>query len=89
MGDRSGGGNNPLTVFSNCDEVELRLNGTLLERRSADADRLSTHIKHPPLTFQLKRFLQPLGPRDSFAREHCAWFALLEGDKRAAARRLQ
>jgi beta-galactosidase len=43
-------------VFSNCDEVELRLNGTLLERRSPDSDRLSTHIKHPPLTFQLKRF---------------------------------
>ncbi|MGB5525559.1 MAG: DUF4982 domain-containing protein, partial [Gemmatimonadota bacterium] len=43
-------------VFSNCDEVELRLNGTLLERRGPDSDRLSAHIKHPPLTFQQKRF---------------------------------
>jgi hypothetical protein len=43
-------------VFSNCDKVELRLNGTLLERRSPDSDRLSTHIKHPPLTFHMKRF---------------------------------
>ncbi len=43
-------------VFSNCDEVELRLNGTLVERRGPDEDRLSTHIKRPPLTFQLKRF---------------------------------
>ena len=25
MGDRSGGGNNPLTVFSNCDEIEIMI----------------------------------------------------------------
>jgi hypothetical protein len=43
-------------VFSNCDEVELRLNGELIERRGPDEDRLSTHIEQPPFTFQLKRF---------------------------------
>ena len=43
-------------VFSNCDEVELRLNGTLVERREVDVDRISTHIQQPPFTFQLKRF---------------------------------
>ncbi|MBT8479264.1 MAG: glycoside hydrolase family 2 protein, partial [Gemmatimonadetes bacterium] len=31
-------------VFSNCDEVVLILNGSLLERRRPDADRISTHL---------------------------------------------
>jgi beta-galactosidase len=43
-------------AFSNCEEVALLLNGTLLERRRPDADRLSTHLPHPPFTFRLGRF---------------------------------
>lgn len=43
-------------VFSNCDEVDLYLNGKLMERRRPDQSRLTTHLKHPPFTFQLDRF---------------------------------
>jgi len=43
-------------VFSNCDEVELHVNGRLLERRAPDKNRFSTHVKHPPFTFTLGEF---------------------------------
>ena len=50
------GSSSDVRVFSNCDEVELRLNGELVERRRPDENRISTHLAHPPFTFQLKRF---------------------------------
>jgi beta-galactosidase len=43
-------------IFSNCEEVGLYLNDTLIERRRPDRSRTSTNLKHPPFTFKLDRF---------------------------------
>ncbi len=43
-------------VFSNCEQVELRRDGEVVERRAPDADRISTRLPHPPFTFHLGVF---------------------------------
>ena len=40
-----------LRVFSNCDQVELLINGVSLGRRKPDDDPLKANLDHPPFTF--------------------------------------
>jgi len=49
MGDRARGGNNPLTVFSNCDEVEVNIGTIRVGKYQPDVDSYP-HLSHPPFT---------------------------------------
>ena len=43
-------------IYSNCQAVELFVNGISSGRQSPDKDPASTNLKHPPFTFQLSQF---------------------------------
>jgi beta-galactosidase len=49
MGDRSGGGNDPLTVFSNCDEIEVYVGEGQVGRYQPDRVAFP-NLVHPPFT---------------------------------------
>jgi len=47
LGERSGGGVEPLVVFSNCDEIEIHVGGEKRGRFKPDRERFP-HLPHPP-----------------------------------------
>ena len=51
VGDRSGGGVNPLIVFSNCDEIEVFAGEEYMGRFVPDREHYP-HLKHPPFVVE-------------------------------------
>lgn len=43
-------------IFSNCDEIELFLNGQSQGRQMPDQNEISDNLKHPPFTFNFEKF---------------------------------
>jgi beta-galactosidase len=58
MGDRNGGGNNPLTVFSNCDEIEVWIGKEHQGSFRPDTEHYPS-LNHPPFTV---RWPEPYNP---------------------------
>jgi len=51
------GSSNDIRVFSNCQQVELLLNGKSLGKQQPDSNALTAHLNHPPFTFYLPLFV--------------------------------
>ena len=46
-----------ILVFSNCEEVELRLNGVPISRSRPAQMAITQHLAHPPFSFDLPKFI--------------------------------
>ncbi len=44
-------------VFSNCEYVELYLNGKFIEKRKPDQNIFTSHLGNPPFTFKLDKYV--------------------------------
>ncbi|RNC83210.1 MAG: DUF4982 domain-containing protein [Balneola sp.] len=53
-------------VYSNAEEVVLYLNNEEIERRNPDIDQYSTHLNHPPFTFNLDSFIPGILTAEAF-----------------------
>lgn len=46
-----------ITVYSNCEEVALYLNGSLIDKKVSKSDSYSSHLEHPPFIFKIPGYL--------------------------------
>lgn len=46
-----------ITVYSNCEEVALYLNGSLIDKKASKSDSYSSHLEHPPFIFKIPGYL--------------------------------
>ncbi|MCL3779363.1 glycoside hydrolase family 2 protein [Prolixibacteraceae bacterium JC049] len=49
--------NTNICIYSNCDEIELFLNGSSFGKKQPLSDRISKNLNHPPFLFKLEKFI--------------------------------